>query len=42
MKCAKSVKTKYCRSRSGSAGTEVLPSWRAASAATVRGDAEPT
>src|SRR3954469_25135777 len=42
MKCAKSLKTKYSASASGSAGTGELPAWRAASSATIRGDADPT
>src|ERR687893_2306351 len=40
MKCGKSSKTKKSRSASGSSGT--VPGCRAASSATIRGDAEPT
>src|SRR4051794_4315591 len=42
MKCAKSLKTKYSASASGSAGTGEVPACRAASSATIRGDADPT
>ena len=41
MKCAKSVNVKYSASCAGSAGTGVEPSCRAASWATVCGDADP-
>ena len=40
MKCAKSRNSKNSRSSSGSLGT--VPGWRAASSATIRGEAEPT
>src|SRR4051812_3461758 len=42
MKWPKSRKAKKSASAAGSAGTGVSPSWRAASSATIRGDAEPT
>ncbi len=42
MKWAKSVKVKYSASSAASGGTGVDPACRAASAATVCGDAEPT
>src|SRR3954447_23959596 len=42
MKCAKSLNTKYSASFSASGGTGVLPACRAASSATMRGEAEPT
>src|ERR671910_3400620 len=40
MKCGKSSKTKKSRSASGSLGT--VPGCRAASSATIRGEADPT